>query len=99
MMKATYLATYVPHSLTHILRFAAFQSTAFTGLTGSIVVPSRLYFKKTAELPLNGVRISIKDNMHLNGVETTLEAGPTRSYTANKTPPPRLSKHSSETEL
>ncbi|KAK0621468.1 amidase signature domain-containing protein [Bombardia bombarda] len=59
-------------------RFTAFQSNAFAGLTGSVAVPSRLYFKQTPQLPLNGARISLKDNIHLNGVETTLGS---RAYT------------------
>lgn len=36
-----------------------------------IAVPSRLYFTRTSELPLAGVRISIKDIFHLKGVVTT----------------------------
>ncbi|KAF8249055.1 amidase signature enzyme [Wilcoxina mikolae CBS 423.85] len=37
----------------------------------SIAVPSRHYYKvATKEKPLNGVRIAIKDNLHLRGVRT-----------------------------
>lgn len=35
-------------------------------------MPSRLYYTKSGELPLNGVRVSIKDNIDLQGVKTTL---------------------------
>jgi Asp-tRNA(Asn)/Glu-tRNA(Gln) amidotransferase A subunit family amidase len=42
-------------------------------------VPSRLYYPKTAKKPLNGMRIAVKDNMHLNGIVTTLGSRP---YTA-----------------
>ena len=45
------------------------QSSPFASLSGFIAVPSRLYYNKTLELPLHGVRISVKDNIRLNGVE------------------------------
>lgn len=39
---------------------------------GAVAVPSRLYFSKTLEKPLNGQRIAIKDNIDLAGVVTGL---------------------------
>ncbi|KAI1760074.1 amidase [Hypoxylon sp. FL1150] len=55
------------------------QPRAFTTLLGSyswaeggqIAVPSKLY-SQGSNLPLAGMRISVKDNMHLKGVVTTL---------------------------
>ncbi|KAI4944594.1 hypothetical protein J4E91_008597 [Alternaria rosae] len=43
---------------------------AFTSL--GVAVPSRLYFKKSKERPLDGVRIAIKDMYHLNGLRTSV---------------------------
>jgi len=40
-------------------------------------VPSRLYTPPSAERPLNGLRVTVKDNYHLAGVHTTLGS---RSY-------------------
>ena len=37
----------------------------------AIAVPSRLYFEKTKDRPLNGVRIAVKDIFHLKGVKTS----------------------------
>lgn len=39
--------------------------------TLAIAVPSRLYYAKSKELPLNGMRIAIKDIFHLSGVRTS----------------------------
>ncbi|KAI1120835.1 amidase signature domain-containing protein [Nemania abortiva] len=57
----------------------AVQPNTFTTLRGSyswgeggqIAVPSKLY-SRGSKLPLAGMRVSVKDNMHLNGVVTTL---------------------------
>ncbi|RWA09516.1 hypothetical protein EKO27_g5579 [Xylaria grammica] len=57
----------------------AAQPNTFTTLRGSyswgeggqIAVPSKLY-SQGSKLPLAGVRVSLKDNIHLNGVITTL---------------------------
>ncbi|KAI1423370.1 amidase signature domain-containing protein [Xylaria sp. FL1777] len=38
---------------------------------GLVAVPSRLYFQRSP-LPLAGLRLSVKDNMHLSGTVTTL---------------------------
>ncbi|KAK1833473.1 amidase signature domain-containing protein [Podospora conica] len=51
--------------------FQSLQNSAFTGSEAAVAVPSRLYFKKDQPgKPLNGRRIAIKDNIHLNGVIT-----------------------------
>lgn len=47
------------------------NASAYGTSTLCIPVPSRLYFKRTPELPLAGVRISVKDIFHLKGVVTT----------------------------
>ncbi|KAJ5811409.1 amidase [Penicillium riverlandense] len=57
--------------------FKPFHTAAFTGSNSVVPVPSRLYSQKNAAQPLAGMRIAIKDNMHLNGVTTTLGS---RSY-------------------
>ena len=48
---------------------AAYGATHPTALT--IAVPSRLYFSKTAEKPYNGLRIAVKDLLHISGLTTT----------------------------
>ncbi|KAM5460203.1 hypothetical protein MferCBS49748_007745 [Microsporum ferrugineum] len=52
--------------------FRSLQSSGFTGADASVAVPSRLYFKQSDERPLDGMRIAVKDNIHLNGVITSL---------------------------
>lgn len=37
-----------------------------------IAVPSRLYFQKSPQLPLNGWRIAVKDSYHLQGTRTSI---------------------------
>ncbi|KAI0099877.1 amidase signature enzyme [Nemania sp. FL0031] len=49
-----------------------------SGLYRAIAVPSRLYSPPTPERPLNGLRITVKDNYHLAGVYSTLGS---RSWT------------------
>lgn len=44
----------------------------------SIAVPSRMYYKRSAEFPLAGLRIAVKDTMDLQGVRT---GGSSRDYT------------------
>ena len=47
------------------------MNAAAFGASGlCIVVPSRLYFEKTPEKPLAGLRIAVKDLFHLKGVHT-----------------------------
>ncbi|KAF1955681.1 putative amidase [Byssothecium circinans] len=52
--------------------YQSFHGAAFTDSISCVPVPSRLYFKKTEKYPLAGLRITIKDNMHLTGVVTSL---------------------------
>lgn len=52
--------------------FEPLPVSAYEGLHHVVAVPSRLYSEPTANKPLDGVRISVKDNMHLAGVVTTL---------------------------
>ncbi|GAP92178.1 putative amidase [Rosellinia necatrix] len=49
-----------------------------SGLYRAIAVPSRLYSPPTPARPLNGLRITVKDNYHLAGVHSTLGS---RSWT------------------
>ena len=44
----------------------------------SIAVPSRMYYKRSTEFPLAGLRIAVKDNTDLQGVRTGASS---RSYT------------------
>lgn len=39
-----------------------------------VAVPSRLYYPKSASNPLNGMRFSIKDNINLSGIKTSLSS-------------------------
>lgn len=43
----------------------------------AVAVPSRLYYPPTEAKPLNGLRIGVKDNIHLQGAKT---AASSRSY-------------------
>lgn len=45
---------------------------ASSGRSLMIAVPSRLYDPPTADKPLNGIRLSVKDNMDLAGLHTDL---------------------------
>lgn len=57
----------------YIRHLSASGFTSFSGLgTSSVAVPSRLYYPKSPEKPLNGLRISVKDNMHVQGLVTSL---------------------------
>lgn len=53
-------------------RYEALRAGAYDGHYKVVAVPSRLYFSKTDERPLNGARITIKDNIDLAGVETSM---------------------------
>lgn len=60
-------------------RYQPLNAGAYSGLHGVIAVPSRLYYPRSTKKPLNGMRISMKDNMHLAGIVTSLGS---RSYAA-----------------
>lgn len=51
--------------------FQPLKSMAYDGLHPVVAVPSRLYFPKSVEKPLNGMRIAVKDNYHIAGMVTT----------------------------
>lgn len=59
-------------------RFVLLQATGPDGVHASAAVPSRLYGKATAEKPLQGMRISVKDNFALEGIKSTMM---NRAYT------------------
>ncbi|KAI4633339.1 uncharacterized protein J4E92_008496 [Alternaria infectoria] len=42
------------------------------GLNGRVLVPSRCYFNPSSARPLDGARISVKDNIDIAGHKTTL---------------------------
>ncbi|KAL8741430.1 MAG: hypothetical protein Q9190_005963 [Brigantiaea leucoxantha] len=42
------------------------------GTSGRVVVPSRCYYKPSKSFPLDGARISVKDNIDIAGHKTTL---------------------------
>src|ERR1700710_264402 len=46
--------------------------TPEAGLNGRVVVPSRCYYKPSNSRPLDGARISVKDNIDIAGHKTTL---------------------------
>ncbi|KGQ03156.1 Amidase 1 [Beauveria bassiana D1-5] len=50
--------------------YQSLNASALAATTLCVAVPSRLYFEKTPNLPLAGLRIAIKDLFHLNGVPT-----------------------------
>ena len=41
-------------------------------MDGRVFIPSRCYFKPSKSRPLNGARISVKDNIDIAGYKTTL---------------------------
>lgn len=59
------------HVLT-TLRFHPLQASAYDGIYPVVAVPSRLYFHVSPEKPLNGKRITVKDNFHMDRMVTTL---------------------------
>ncbi|ORX98192.1 amidase signature domain-containing protein [Clohesyomyces aquaticus] len=65
---AYFLAT-IP-SAANIMKYQPFHIS--DGHRPYIAVPSRLYFPRTPQKPLNGLRVSVKDNIDLAGVQTAL---------------------------
>lgn len=61
-----------PAHMMHSHRFSVLQAVSQHGSFQSIAVPSRLYFTRTTDKPLAGLRISIKDNYDLEGIRTTM---------------------------
>lgn len=57
--------------------FQPLHAGAYTGTHSVVAVPSRLYFPISSEKPLNGKRVTVKDNFHLAGLVTTMGS---RSY-------------------
>jgi len=61
-----------------VLLINSFRRYESTGLSSGafaalgVAVPSRLYFARSKERPLDGVRIAIKDMYHLNGLRTSV---------------------------
>ena len=52
----------------------SFENTRLAGNAPrslGIAVPSRLYFERSSEKPLNGLRFAVKDSIHLKGVGTS----------------------------
>ena len=58
--------------LTFLYRYETFFGAALGDSTPCVAVPSRLCIEPSAAQPLAGLRITVKDNMHLNGVVTGL---------------------------
>ncbi|POS78188.1 hypothetical protein DHEL01_v203404 [Diaporthe helianthi] len=46
--------------------------TPYAGTSGRVVVPSRCYFRPSKERPLDGARITVKDNIDIAGHKTSL---------------------------
>ena len=55
-------------------RFSVLDSMSPGGVWRHVAVPSRLYFQKSQEKPLNGLRIAIKDNFHVSCIQTTMSS-------------------------
>lgn len=51
--------------------YQCINASAYGTSTLCVAVPSRLYFTPSKELPLAGLRLSVKDVFHLKGVTTT----------------------------
>ncbi|KAI0389372.1 amidase signature domain-containing protein [Xylariaceae sp. FL0594] len=52
-------------------KYRSLSASAYGHRTRCVAVPSRLYYTRTEELPLAGLRLSVKDVFHLRGVVTT----------------------------
>lgn len=42
------------------------------GIDGRVIVPSRCYYKPSKSRPLDGLRVAVKDSIHIEGHKTTL---------------------------
>lgn len=75
-----YTSLHVAVYLILILRFSFFplQAISQDGVYQTAAVPSRLYSEKSKDKPLSGMRITIKDNMDLAGIKSTMM---NRAYT------------------
>lgn len=62
---------HIDHPLTQS-RWEPLIAGGYSGLCPVVAVPSRLHHPVTEEKPLNGLRVTVKDNFHLSGVHTTL---------------------------
>lgn len=61
--------SFVPSKL-RLNRYSTLTASAYGAHTLSIAVPSRLRYKRTAEKPLAGMRVGVKDVLDLKGVRT-----------------------------
>lgn len=52
--------------------YEIFDQVAGNGIWKTLIVPSRMYFERTAAQPLAGLRVSVKDNIKIAGIKTTL---------------------------
>ena len=66
------------HHFLMIYRFTPLLAGAYSGLVPVVGVPSRLYSTPSPEMPLGGLRFSVKDNYQFAGISTTMGS---RSYT------------------
>jgi Asp-tRNA(Asn)/Glu-tRNA(Gln) amidotransferase A subunit family amidase len=53
-------------------RFSPLGEVAADGIYKRVGVPSRLYTPRSPERPLAGKRVTLKDNIHLSGIQTTM---------------------------
>lgn len=65
-------------SISDKTRFEPLNAGAYSGLHRAVAAPSRLYFEFSKEKPLNGLRVTVKDNYKLSGVVQTMGS---RSFT------------------
>ncbi|OBT49057.1 hypothetical protein VE00_00202 [Pseudogymnoascus sp. WSF 3629] len=65
-MAATVLDDAVPY------KFRTLPAAGYDGLYQAVAVPSRLYSNQSEQKLLDGMRITVKDNIHLDGMVTTL---------------------------
>ncbi|KAH6973823.1 amidase signature domain-containing protein [Ilyonectria sp. MPI-CAGE-AT-0026] len=66
--QGAFVASLIQHESKQIAYLNAATAEAAPNLT--IAVPSRLYYPSTPELPLNGLRVALKDNIDVAGAKT-----------------------------